>query len=147
MEIDFLEIILLLMAGVVTGIVNTVAGSGTIFSVGTMLFVGIPIELANTTNRLGVLFQNIAGTVSFKKFGGLRHLYFPFGTAFSVLAGALIGAYLASIIETQLLEVIALVVILLMISQILLNRFNLKMSFDKSGHRFLLRYRGIVFFS
>ena len=65
MEIDFLEIILLLMAGVVTGIVNTIAGSGTIFSVGTMLFVGIPIELANTTNRLGVLFQNIAGTVFF----------------------------------------------------------------------------------
>jgi hypothetical protein len=45
------EIILLFLAGVVTGMVNTIAGSGTIFSLGIMVFLGIPIEIANTTNR------------------------------------------------------------------------------------------------
>lgn len=39
---------MLFAAGIITGMVNTVAGSGTIFSLGTMVFLGIPIEIANT---------------------------------------------------------------------------------------------------
>lgn len=110
-----LEYLILFAAGIITGIVNTLAGSGTIFSVGTMLFFGIPLEIANTTNRLGVLFQNISGLLSIRKYGQFERLKTPFVAFFSTLIGAIIGAYLAVHIAIQWLESIALLVIILMI--------------------------------
>jgi hypothetical protein len=117
------EFALLLIAGIITGIVNTIAGSGTIFSMGAMIFMDVPIELANTTNRLGVLFQNISGIVSFRKHGN-SNIKIPVLATMLTLSGALIGAYFASIIDRNYLEWIALIVIVLMIIQTVTYRLK-----------------------
>ena len=96
-----------------TGIVNTTAGSGTIFSVGTMLFLDVPLDIANTTNRLGVLFQNLSGILAIRRHGGVSHAV-PFIAFFSTFFGALLGAYFAVDVSEQSLNWIALVVILAM---------------------------------
>ena len=104
----------LFFAGVLTGVVNTVAGSGTIFSLGTMVLLGIPIEIANTTNRLGVLFQNIAGVVTFRRFGSFSEVKLPLSIVLSTLCGAGLGAFFAATIQSKSFESIALIVIMLM---------------------------------
>ena len=124
------EIILLFLAGVVTGMVNTIAGSGTIFSLGTMVFLGIPIEIANTTNRLGVLFQNIAGSLSYRKYDSLSHLRLPYAAAAATFAGALLGAYFAANVSSGTFELLALVVILALILQSVLDMRGTALTFS-----------------
>lgn len=121
---------LLFLAGIVTGVVNTVAGSGTIFSLGVMVFLGIPIEIANTTNRLGVLFQNIAGTISFRRHDTLSHLKLPYVAAVATFTGALAGAYFAANVSSGTFELLALVVILAMIAQAILELRGARITFS-----------------
>jgi uncharacterized membrane protein YfcA len=120
----YLEITILLLAGIITGIVNTAAGSGTIFSVGSMIFLDIPIELANITNRLGVFFQNIAGILSFKRFGNIKMSNLPLMAIIATFIGALVGAYFASEISTETLEFVALIVISIMILSTIIDLFR-----------------------
>lgn len=116
-------------AGIITGMVNTIAGSGTIFSLGAMVFLGIPIEIANTTNRLGVLFQNIAGTISFRRYDTLSHLKLPYVAAAATFIGALVGAYFAANVSSGTFELLALVVILAMIVQSILELRGARITF------------------
>jgi uncharacterized membrane protein YfcA len=124
------EAILLFAAGIITGMVNTIAGSGTIFSLGAMVFLGIPIEIANTTNRLGVLFQNIAGALSYRRYESLSHLRLPYVAAAATFAGALVGAYFAANVSSGTFELLALVVILGLIMQSVLEIRGTALSFS-----------------
>jgi len=121
---------LLFLAGIVTGVVNTIAGSGTIFSLGTMVFLGIPIEIANTTNRLGVLFQNIAGSLSYRRYDSLSHLRLPYVAAAATFAGALLGAYFAANVSSGTFELLALAVIMALILQSVLDMQGVALTFS-----------------
>ncbi len=146
--LSIFNIAILLIAGVFTGAVNTLAGSGTIISVGTMLFLGIPMELANTTNRLGVFFQNGAGVLSIKKYGNVSGIKVPGTSIIITLVGATVGANFAVSIENRTLETCALAVIGLMIIYVIL---------DIAGHSILQKTikfstihpmtKGVIFFA
>jgi uncharacterized membrane protein YfcA len=125
-----IEVALLFVAGIVTGMVNTIAGSGTIFALGAMVFLGIPIEIANTTNRLGVLFQNIAGSLSYRRYESLSHLRLPYVAAAATFVGALGGAYFAANVSSGTFELLALVVILALIVQSVLDMRGKKLTFS-----------------
>ena len=48
-----------LVAGITTGIINTLAGSGSLITLPIFIFVcGLPAPIANGTNRIGVLLQS-----------------------------------------------------------------------------------------
>ena len=106
-ENSFLALSIYVLAGVLTAIVNTLAGSGTIFSFGALLFLGVPIELANTTNRIGVFFQNISAIITFRRYGrhSLKNLKFQF--VFPTLIGAMIGAFAAIDVSEKFLNIVA----------------------------------------
>ncbi len=97
------EVILLLLAGFVTGVVNTISGSGTLFSLGALIILDIPITLANTSNRPGVFVQNLSGLFSLRKYHNLPIATLPFDIIFITTIGALIGAYYAVTIPEFLL--------------------------------------------
>lgn len=109
-------------AGFLAGIVNTLAGGASIFTLSTLLFFGLPAGLANGTNRLGILLQNFAGTYTFMKNDLLD---MKSSTRFVVpsLIGAILGAVAAVEINEELLE---LVVGLLMTGVLFLVLFNPK---------------------
>lgn len=100
-------IVIYVVAGIVTAIVNTLAGSGTIFSFGALLYLGVPIELANTSNRIGVFFQNISAIITFRRFGkySLHNLKWKY--IIPTLIGALIGAFAAINVPEKFLDIIA----------------------------------------
>jgi hypothetical protein len=81
-------------AGFASGFINTLAGSGSLITLPLLIFLGLPAPVANGTNRVAILLQNVVATSQFKK---ARKLSLKTGLLLSVpaIAGALIGAHIA----------------------------------------------------
>lgn len=62
-----LEVTALIVSGVFVGFINTLAGGGTIISLSLFMFMGLPADVANGTNRIAVILQNLTSTTSFHK--------------------------------------------------------------------------------
>ncbi|MDO8896014.1 MAG: TSUP family transporter, partial [Bacteroidales bacterium] len=62
---NWIEITALIVSGVFVGFINTLAGGGTIISMAIFLFLGLPIDVANGTNRIAVVLQNITSVSTF----------------------------------------------------------------------------------
>lgn len=54
-------------AGMLAGFINTIAGSGSLLTLPLLIFLGLPADVANGTNRIAILLQNIVGVASFKQ--------------------------------------------------------------------------------
>ena len=54
------EIVLLILSGVVVGIINTLAGGGSVISMSLFMAMGLPVGVANGTNRIAVVMQNLS---------------------------------------------------------------------------------------
>ncbi|MEN7550595.1 sulfite exporter TauE/SafE family protein [Rapidithrix thailandica] len=93
----------MLIAGFLAGIVNSLAGSGSVFTLSVLLFAGMPANIANATNRLGIIVQSFTSLTIFKKNEQL-----PVEKSWKYLipsvGGAMIGAWVAVDIDRQLLE-------------------------------------------
>ncbi|MGD8591166.1 MAG: TSUP family transporter, partial [Chromatiales bacterium] len=63
------QIILLAVLGVGAGWLNVMAGGGSLLTVPVMVFMGIPGPVANGTNRIGILLQNISAVTAFRRKG------------------------------------------------------------------------------
>ena len=64
-------IILLICCGAFVGFINTIAGMATALSYGLFMMMGLPINVANGTTRVGVLLQFLTTSAIFKKEGYL----------------------------------------------------------------------------
>lgn len=60
------EVIALIVSGVFVGFINTLAGGGTIISLSLFMFMGLPADIANGTNRIAVILQNFTSSANFK---------------------------------------------------------------------------------
>jgi len=85
------QFLLLFGVGAVAGFVNVNAGGGSTLTLPTMIFLGLDSALANGTNRIAILIQNIFAVSSFRKqkvhqFGESLKL------SYITLPGAIIGA-------------------------------------------------------
>jgi uncharacterized protein len=113
---DIWMIALALIGSALAGLINTLAGNGSVITLGLLTEVfGLPGNVANATNRVGIVTQSIAGVYAFKKSGT-----FSFGTHNRLLvlniAGALIGIYLAIIVSNeQFLMVFKVLMVLLLV--------------------------------
>jgi uncharacterized membrane protein YfcA len=92
---DLTTWMLLALGGLVAGVINTLAGGGSLITVPLLVFMGLPATTANGTNRIGVLFQNAVSTWRFRREGldglrGARPVLVP------VLVGSVLGAAVAS---------------------------------------------------
>jgi uncharacterized membrane protein YfcA len=82
---------LLFLVGGVSGVLNVLAGGGSFLTLPLLIFLGLPPSVANATNRVGVLTQNIAGVWGFH-----RHDVLEWRWAFGTIAPALVGAALGT---------------------------------------------------
>lgn len=106
--------LLLASGGLVAGIVNTLAGGGSLLTVPLLVFLGLPATTANGTNRIGVLFQNLVSTLRFRSEGldGLRGAT-PILAA--VVVGSIIGATIASLLPAEIFRRVFGVAMVLML--------------------------------
>ncbi len=112
-----LELLLLLVTGIATGFLNVMAGGGSMLSVPMMIFLGIPGTVANATNRLAILPQNITAVLTFYK-KGFSNFKLSLTLAACTIPGAIIGSYIASQIPNanfnKLLAVIMVAILIIM---------------------------------
>lgn len=102
---EALQYFLFLVVGILAGIVNTLAGGASVFILSTLLFFGVPANIANGTNRLGIFVQNLAGTITFQK-SGLLDIPSSLIYVIPAIIGAIVGAWIATDISQQSLEYI-----------------------------------------
>ncbi|MCB9834063.1 MAG: sulfite exporter TauE/SafE family protein [Planctomycetes bacterium] len=108
------ELALLAGLGLVAGILNTLAGGGSMLLVPTMIFFGIPATAANASLRPAILMQGLFGLVGFRRAGILDRSFLRsvLPLALPVLPGALLGAYLvARRIDDRVYELILALVL------------------------------------
>jgi uncharacterized protein len=84
--------ILLLAVGLFTGALNVVAGGGSFLTLPILIFVGLPPTVANATNRVGVLMQNVGGVWGFHRYGVLDWRW-AVSAGLPATAGAAIGVW------------------------------------------------------
>lgn len=92
---------ILLLAGGLAGFINAVAGSGSLLTIPALMFLGLPADVANGTNRLGILSQAIAAVLGYRR-GGVS--LYP--RSLVLLLPALLGAVLGSCVAVQLPEAV-----------------------------------------
>ena len=56
---------LLVLAGIVAGALNVIAGGGSFLTLPILIFMGLPASVANGTNRVGIFFQNVGAVWGF----------------------------------------------------------------------------------
>ena len=95
--------IAVIVAGFGAGFINTLAGSGSLITLPLLIFLGLPANVANATNRVGVLAQSLSSAASFKQQGVLD---MKGGLILSIPAiiGAIIGAQIAVDLDEQLMR-------------------------------------------
>lgn len=109
-----LEIAVLVLSGVLVGFINTLAGGGTIITVSLLLFLGLPAGVANGTNRIAVVFQNLVAVTRFRQ---QKILKLKKGMIYAIPAtlGSIVGALVATRFSEGLLEkCIAFVMVLML---------------------------------
>ena len=110
---DTLRVAELVGVGLAAGVVNTVAGAGSLIVLPALMLMGMPAHAANATNRVGVVAQAIAGTWTFHGRGaGARLDVVEWAPA---VAGGIAGAALSLVVSDAHLERVIAAVILLVL--------------------------------
>ncbi|MEZ6230623.1 MAG: sulfite exporter TauE/SafE family protein [Candidatus Brocadiaceae bacterium] len=104
--------------GILVGIINTLAGGGSLLTLPILIFLGLPVAVANGTNRLAIAAQNICAVAGFRK-KGFANFRLSLLMAGPSLAGAFIGALIAVDIPDLLFKRILAIVILIVFGLIL----------------------------
>lgn len=90
--------LLLFAAGLLAGVLNVIAGGGSFLTLPILMFLGLPPGVANGTNRVGILLQNVGAVWSFQRHGVLDWRSVLWAAAPSV-PGAALGVWLALIVS------------------------------------------------
>ncbi len=112
---DPLILVIVLGGGFVAGILNTMAGGGSLITLPILIFAGLPATVANGTNRVAIVLQNVSAL------GGFRRRGYTVGRDAALLLipsvlGAAVGVRLAvGIDETLMRKVIGVVLVIMLV--------------------------------
>jgi uncharacterized protein len=110
--VSLLECVVVLVAGVFAGAINTVVGSGTLVTFPVLLAVGYGPVTANVSNTLGLVPGSISGAIGYRsELAGQRKRILTLGSA--SLLGGILGAVLLLSLPGEAFEAIVPVLIAL----------------------------------
>ncbi|MDG2062229.1 MAG: sulfite exporter TauE/SafE family protein [Flavobacteriaceae bacterium] len=116
------ESFLLIIVGFFAGIVNTLAGGGSLFTLPVLIFLGLPPSVANGTNRIVIVIQSLGGTLGYQS-KKINTFPFPIYLGVTASIGSLIGAQIALQLDGAIFNRI-LAVIMLIVGLLILIRQN-----------------------
>jgi len=112
-------LIVLFLAGLIAGFINVMAGGGSALTLPILIFLGLDGSVANGTNRLAILIQNVFAVYGFKQ-NRLTAFRKSFGYAAVTLPGALAGAFIATKLDNFWFnKILAVVIIFIVFSMVL----------------------------
>ena len=115
---DWLLYSLVVLVGIVTGFINTLAGSGSLLTLPLIIFMGLPANVANGTNRIAIVLQSIVGVTGFKRKNVFK-LSEGLWLTIPASIGAIIGAFVAVDLNEKMLNRIIGVLLIIMFFLIL----------------------------
>jgi len=107
-------ILALIGTGVVAGFINTTAGGGSMLTIPLLMFLGLPANIANGTNRIAILLQNVIGVQTFRK-KHVLDIKTDYRLAVPAVLGSIIGALIAVEINVDVLKKIIAGLMVLML--------------------------------
>lgn len=142
-HIGLVSIAALVGFGFVAGVINAIAGAGSLINIPLLASVGMPHTVANATNRIAVVVGGLSSTAAYRRANQLpwdlaQPLILP------MLLGSGVGAYLATILPERFfrpivgLELLVLAGLLIFKPQIWLNP-------DPAGKNLSLTRRRLLF--
>ena len=143
--IEILEILILVFVGLAAGVINTLAGGGSAFTLPVLIFLGLPPSVANGTNRIVIVIQSLIGALGYKSKGIST---FPFNIYLGISAsfGAVIGALIAIEIDEKLFNRILAIVIITIGVLIIANNKKLDSKLIEKINGKYLFFSLIIFF-
>ena len=91
------QLAILAFAGFASGWINVIAGGGSLLTVPVMLFMGLPGPVANGTNRIAIIAQNVTAVGAF-----FRNGLSDFRLSMTLAAAASVGAYFGAQVGVRL---------------------------------------------
>lgn len=120
LELGVIEITALVISGIIAGFVNTIAGGGSIFTLPALMLLGMPADIANATNRVGVFMQSVAAVRGFNRYGKLAtHAIIPI--LIPTVIGSLLGSVVASYLPADILKPVLIITMMVMTLVIVLK--------------------------
>jgi uncharacterized membrane protein YfcA len=112
------EALVLLLGGLIAGVINAIAGGGSLITVPLLVMTGLPGTIANGTNRIGVLVQSVAGALQFRA-DGVSGFRASLPVLWPLTIGSAVGALAAAHISDTAFERIFAVVMVVMLVPVL----------------------------
>jgi uncharacterized membrane protein YfcA len=99
-QFELWQAALLTAVGIVAGFLNVMAGGGSLLTVPVLVFMGLPGPVANGTNRIAILAQNISAIAAFFR-RGFSDFRLSLSLAACAVPGALVGALMGTRLEGE----------------------------------------------
>ncbi len=103
MDLSLWHYLAIAALGIVASIINILAGGGSNLILPLLMAFGLPPDIANGSNRVGIFFQSLAGIRGFRKAGALP-THDLRGILLPMVAGGLAGSVLASVLPNEILK-------------------------------------------
>ena len=110
--------LIVILIGFAAGFINTLAGGGSSLTIPLLIFLGLPVNMANGTNRIAILLQNIVGTSSFAKEKAIdfkKSVPLVVASILGAIPGALIANDLDELMMQRIVGVILIIILILVI--------------------------------
>src|SRR5512133_547658 len=101
-NLEWYKYLFIIIAGLIAGFINTLAGSGSLLTLPLLMFIGLPPNMANGTNRIAIMLQTLVGSIGFRKQAGLN-LKTGFQLGLPSILGSVAGALLALALKAEIM--------------------------------------------
>lgn len=127
---EYWHLLLLFGVGAAAGMINVMAGGGSALTLPALIFLGLDSALANGTNRVAILIQNIFAILSFRqeKFSEFK---LSFKMAAWTLPGGILGAVAAVKISDALFQQILAIILIGVILSMMFSPVNSKSQMER----------------
>ena len=112
------DILLLFGVGLLAGVINTLAGGGSLLTVPVLIFLGLPSNVANATNRIGLFFNGIFAIQGFRS-KWVKIGKYSIWLGVSAFLGAILGSYIAVDVKGETFNRILAGVIVMIVAYML----------------------------
>jgi hypothetical protein len=140
---DILSLAILTAVGIIAGFLNVTAGGGSTLTLPTLIFLGLDSTVANGTNRVAILLQNISAVQSFKQ-EKLFDLKTSLMLSLFTFPGAVAGALIAIQLNDKIFQIILGVVMIGIIISMIIPKRKVNTSTAQPGEGWV-RYLSMLF--
>lgn len=115
MQADQLLLVAVPIVGFVSGFINTLAGSGSLVTLPLLIVLGLPANVANGTNRVGILVQSLVSVATFRSRNAMPRVSVAKVVVPAVLGAATGAALAVDLDETMLQRTIGVLLLVMLV--------------------------------